>query len=178
MKNLELKVKISAEHIQKILKRYEPAKILEQTDTYYKISDGRLKIREQDSKETKRVYAIKYNRPDTLNSKMSNYYTFDIGDLKSFKKVFGDVLIEEFKVKKKRTLILIKNARIHLDSVCDLGTFLEIEIVINTEEELENSKKFMETLIRDLELGKCEKIKFGYREMMILEKSATKATIL
>jgi len=171
MKNLELKLCIGSEVAFENLKKnlscfYQ--KTLHQVDTYFRVPKGRLKLREEPS----RKYIIRYDRPDT-EQKVSQYEFYPIDDIDKFKKVFDGALDVEIVIKKERLLYIIHNARIHLDTVEGLGTFLEIEIVINNSKDDENSEEFMEELKDTYYLSQFEKIKCGYRELMINSRTKT-----
>ncbi len=182
MKNLELKVRLpNPTEVQTIIKQYF-IEILDQTDTYFRVTNGRLKLREEVGKE---AFMIQYQRPDTATEKVSEYHLYPIPDVIQFWQIFGPTLQVEVVVKKIRHLYLYENARIHIDTVDDLGSFLEIEVVINNEEQhfaQQNDPKVlpqaepkkektasavMEYLVNLMKITDCEKIKCGYRELLI-----------
>ena len=169
MKNLELKIKININKYKSICKSFKKYYVedLIQTDTYYKVSNGRLKLREEKGKSP---YVIYYNRPNQKDSKISSYYCFNFKNIDEFKSVFDNVLTEELVVEKVRSLFLYENARIHLDKVKSLGYFLEIEVVIRNKDEDDKSQLLMDKLIRELDITDCEKISIGYRELTLAEK--------
>ena len=73
----------------------------------------------------------------------------------------------EIIVNKKRDLFIYKNTRIHLDDVKNLGTYVELETVFNTnqiEEELITEHNFV---IKSLGLDTLEKIPNSYSDLMI-----------
>ena len=107
---------------------------------------------------------IYYERP-LDNVRLSKYWIYDVNH--DFFNVFGILLKEKLVVEKTRTLLLIKNARIHLDEVKNLGFFLEIEIVINSEEEDRCKYEFMDELKKHLKIEKCPVIQGGYEDLMI-----------
>lgn len=172
MKNLEVKISIDENKIQQILgflKEYYVATKI-QIDIYYSTKQGRLKLRKEKIRNKENYYQlIYYERPDTNNpsERYSDYLIYPIENATLFKKVFENVLNVELKVKKTRKLYLIENARIHMDRVEDLGNFVEIEIVINNEKEMKNSKNFMENLLNTMGISELEKIDCGYRELML-----------
>ena len=129
MQNLELKVRLvgqkERDDVESRIKQYYTDTLI-QTDTYFVVPNGRLKLREEVKTKVyeKHAYGIRYFRPDVAEAKMSHYETFVVEDVPSFMKVFGDALNVEIVVQKVRKLYLIRNARIHLDTVKDLGSFL------------------------------------------------------
>jgi predicted adenylyl cyclase CyaB len=172
MQNLELKAYSSKSdnesNKQKFLDMNLKFQILSQKDTYFKTTKGRLKMREQKdlTAQTSRAYAIFYERPDTEESKISNYDFYNINDPDMFIKVFGGALEKEIIVDKIRTVYFYQNARIHFDDVDGLGSFVEIEVVINNFDEEKNSNNVMNDLINILNIKGEHRIKVGYRELL------------
>lgn len=173
MKNLEIKVELTNNEFSviSILLRDYFIEDLQQKDTYYQTTQGRLKLREETNKT---AYFIYYERPDIHADRYSSYEFFEIKNINTFHNVFKYALIKELIVEKCRSLYLIKNARIHLDKVNNLGYFLEIEIVISTDKEMNDSKNFMQQLLNQLDIQNKEKIDCGYRELTIQYNSQTK----
>ena len=178
MKNLELKAHLTPEQLSLFDDSLKSCTI-KQKDTYYKTNNGdRLKIREEINMDTNmnNTYAIRYNRPDIKGEKFSTYdfHQFENDEnYVTFLKVFNPVLQLETIVEKTRGLYLYKNARIHVDDVTELdGLFMEIEVVIKTEEEDMNSHAIMTELIHMLQIKPEDHIDIGYREML-LQKNST-----
>ncbi len=100
--------------------------ILEQTDTYFRIPDGRLKRREVPGEPTEWIF---YHRANRVTAKMSHFTIYSDHEAKAR---WGLVNLREWvTVAKKRELYLLGNVRIHLDDVVELGTFLEFEAQVS-----------------------------------------------
>lgn len=160
MLNIEIKVlcpdrgrfQIAAEQLARVGAEY--AGRLEQVDTYFRTSHGRLKLREWrhtrngefadlagDSLSI-RVAAetceednagsalIAYFRPDDAGSRYSDFSLVPLGDGTAIRNALGGTLGIEVVVKKTRELFLYRSTRIHLDHVDELGTFIELETVL------------------------------------------------
>ena len=170
LQNLELKAynaQTKADKIAISMKQYF-SDTLSQTDAYYKTRTGqRLKIRSENNSKGDRTYAILYDRPDTESAKLSTYTFYEIQNPDIFEKVFGVALEKEIEVVKIRQLYLYKNARIHVDNVLNLGTFIEIEVVIRNPESEPDPSELMNELIGLLDIGDETRISVGYREMLI-----------
>lgn len=137
---------------------------LHQTDTYYKTTDGRLKLREEIGKD---AYMVRYDRVDVAKERICKYDFFTIPDAKLFRKVFNGALQEDVVVKKERKLYIYKNARIHLDSVEGLSeSFVEIEVVIRNEEQKKNAPELMAFLLNKLSISDSDKLSKSYRELI------------
>jgi predicted adenylyl cyclase CyaB len=139
MKNIELKVVIdNPNQVQKILHKIG-AKLKEhlyQVDTYFNCKEGRLKTREINHKNFQLIF---YNRPNTENSKISDYKIIKLNkqELKEQKSYLEKNKGIKIKVIKKRELWIYKNTRIHLDKVNNLGNFLELETVVKNQKTLQ-----------------------------------------
>jgi adenylate cyclase class IV len=94
---------------------------LSQTDTYFNVRSGRLKLREIDAEKFELIY---YHRPNSRSTRYSDYTIIPVQDPRPVKALLKSVLGISVVVRKKRTLFLIRNARIHIDSVSGLGVFL------------------------------------------------------
>jgi len=128
MRNIELKARLTdifeaarvCENIGAIFQRD-----IRQTDTYFNVPSGRLKLRENDPGDTELIF---YHRADLPGSKASDY------EIAPGSRELGDVLARALGVRvvvrKVRRLWLWHNVRIHLDTVEHLGTFIEFEAVL------------------------------------------------
>jgi predicted adenylyl cyclase CyaB len=169
MRNLEIKLKLDR-HPQNLVRYFTCT--LWQTDTYFSCPPcgsqptGRFKLREEVGEKP---YFIRYFRSNTENEKISTYEVYELSEmqLKDFFTVFGFLLHEEIKVVKKRDLYMFKNARIHIDDVEGLGLFMEIEVVITTEEEEKNSQQLLKDILKFTSTEDCQKVDVGYRELLL-----------
>ena len=101
--------------------------VLNQTDTFFNCSNGRLKLRQFEDGSAE---LIAYQRPDCDGPKTSTYTRTPIPHPESFLVAMADSIGIRGVVKKRRELYLLNDTRIHLDEVEGLGTFLELEVVI------------------------------------------------
>jgi adenylate cyclase class IV len=99
---------------------------LTQTDTYYKLTDGRLKKRESADDPVCWIY---YHRPDRVRPRMCNYTI--LSDEQARRRWGTQSLHEWLTVRKTRDLWMIDHVRVHLDRVDDLGTFIEFEAIVS-----------------------------------------------
>ena len=165
--NLELKIKIDnkadmIESLRSINAEFKGE--LNQTDIYYRIKNGLLKLRLENGTQT----LIKYLRNEKAGERWSDFRIISLSrdDAREY---FKDVLEEEAVVEKKRLLYLYDNTRIHIDDVYGLGSFLELEtLVINGKEDAE--RRF-ETLAGLLYLNRENELRKSYRDL-ILEKQS------
>ncbi len=98
----------------------------EQTDTYFKLPDGRLKRREVPGEPIEWIF---YHRSDRPTPRMSHFMLYSDEQAKARWGVLP--LREWLVVRKTRHLWLLGNVRIHFDQVEELGTFVEFEAQVS-----------------------------------------------
>lgn len=124
--NIEIKAKTNdPEFIRSYLRnsRAEFKGIDLQTDTYFNVPSGRLKLREGNI-ENNLIY---YERKNTAGAKESSFELVKVPDAKTLKDVLTRSIGVKIVVKKKREIYFIKNVKFHIDEVESLGNFAEIE---------------------------------------------------
>lgn len=99
---------------------------LEQRDTYYRTVRGRLKRRECPGEPT---CWIEYDRADEPDQRPSDYAIYTPGEAAQRFELAN--LVAWVVVRKRRTLLMHGEVRIHLDQVHGLGAFLELESLVN-----------------------------------------------
>ena len=95
----------------------------EQTDTYFNVQQGRLKLREGIIENN----LIFYERADQAGPKNSRFHLVKVQDATGLKEVLKKSLGIKVIVKKRREIYYIKNVKFHLDVISGLGSFVEIE---------------------------------------------------
>jgi predicted adenylyl cyclase CyaB len=119
-----------------------------------------LKLRVEDEGES----LIKYNRDEVNPDRFSNYEVIYLKSSGS-EKFFNSIFTVEAIVRKKRSLYLYNNTRVHLDTVQGLGTFMEFEtLVING---IEDAKERFNFLISKFEIDTTKQIKCSYRDLIL-----------
>jgi predicted adenylyl cyclase CyaB len=129
--NIEIKARCNdPENIRKILqKRGADFKGIDhQTDTYFKVPNGRLKLREGNI-EYSLVY---YDREDISGPKRSDIVYYHPNKKAPVKELLSKALGKLITVKKKREIYYIDNIKFHIDEVEELGSFVEIEAIDET----------------------------------------------
>jgi adenylate cyclase class IV len=104
--------------------------ILTQTDYFYEVARGRLKLRVEDGRGT----LIAYDREDRPEARESEYFISAVADPESMRLVLDSVLDSGPSISKRRHLLLLRHTRIHLDEIADLGRFVELETVLDDKE--------------------------------------------
>ncbi|MBK5272950.1 MAG: class IV adenylate cyclase [Bacteroidia bacterium] len=142
----------------------------EQTDTYFKVANGRLKLREG-TIENNLIY---YEREDQAGPKSSHFNLVKIEDAKGLKAVLAKSIGTKIIVKKKREIYYIRNVKFHIDEVAGLGSFVEIEagniLVDMSQEQLKAQCDFYlhEFKIKDEDL-----VEVSYSDLLEPEKEIT-----
>jgi adenylate cyclase class 2 len=94
-----------------------------QTDTYFIVPHGRLKLR-QGSIENNLIY---YERNDQPGPKQSDFQLVPVADGAPLKALLTKALGVKVVVAKKREIWFIDNVKFHIDELDSLGDFVEIE---------------------------------------------------
>lgn len=115
-----------------------------QIDTYFKVANGRLKLREGDIEN----YLIYYEREDVATPKQSSVILAEMKRGSNIKDVLEKSLGVLVVVDKQREIYFIDNVKFHLDMVRGLGTFVEIEAIdrdgsIGREKLLDQCNKYL-----------------------------------
>lgn len=164
-KNLEFKVRTDS--LDSLLPKLAELnathrEIIHQVDTYFQNPKGRLKIRE--TKGSDEGWLIYYERPNELVSRYSIYQLCEIAEPTVLKELLTAALGVKTIVKKQRSLWMFNNTRIHLDTVVDLGEFVELETVFQGQTEAEAIKEHKHVKTT-LDLDSAEPIAVSYSEL-------------
>jgi len=96
-----------------------------QTDTYFNVEKGRLKLREGNIENA----LIWYDRQNTADAKQSNIILYKHQPSISLKNILTKVHGIKVIVDKTRKIYFIDNVKFHFDLVEGLGTFIEVEAI-------------------------------------------------
>ena len=105
---------------------------LVQTDTFFEVPTGRLKLREFPGGPGE---LIAYDRPDAAGPKTSTYAISNTDNSPGLLKVLKAALPVIGVVSKTRQLFIAGRTRIHIDDVKGLGWFMELEVVMGPDED-------------------------------------------
>jgi len=182
--NIEIKATVKElDRLRSIAMRIatEPCQTLHQEDVFFRARSGRLKLRifSESSGEL-----IHYERPDTRGIKQSNYQIHETSKPLKLRKLLSDALGEILTVKKKREVYMVGQTRIHLDEVDELGTFMELEVVLSPNQNLEEGHSIASDLMKKLGVNESDFISCAYADLLqhkaeqgaALEFHATDAT--
>lgn len=172
--NIEIKAKTdNQEKIREILKskKADFKGIDYQIDTYFKVSSGRLKLREGKIEN----YLIYYERENKKGPKQSNVALFKSTPASPLKEILIKSLGVLVIVDKEREIYFIDNIKFHLDRVKNLGNFIEIEAIdkngdIGKDKLLKQCQCFLDIF----KIPKEDLIPVSYSDLLLKQKTGPK----
>lgn len=126
--NVEIKARCNDhEVIREYLKAHDAdfRGVDHQIDTYFHVPHGRLKLREGEIENS----LIHYERSDQDGPKQSHVTLYESQPGSTLKEALTKALGILVVVDKKREIYFINNVKFHVDTVENLGTFMEIEVI-------------------------------------------------
>jgi predicted adenylyl cyclase CyaB len=99
-----------------------------QVDTYFRVPAGRLKVREGRIENA----VIFYRRSNARRARQSAVEMMLLPRRNSLRAILARALATLAVVDKRREIYFVKNVKIHLDRVRQLGKFLEVEAISRT----------------------------------------------
>jgi adenylate cyclase class IV len=140
--------------------------VLRQTDTYFRLAEGRLKRREAPGEP---IEWILYHRRNIVRPKMCDYVI--LSEAQARRRWGSQSLKEWVKVVKKRELWMLENVRIHLDNVDRLGRFIELEAAVNNEHDAKACHATINKLRRAFGPALGEPVGVGYSDLLAHEET-------
>jgi len=134
-----------------------------QEDTFFTSERGRLKLRRFSTTHGELIY---YERPDKPCPKQSHYVLCTTGDPDGLRQVLEKALGIEGIVRKKRHLFLFGQIRIHLDEVEGLGSFLELEVILQEGQQPEEGTAIANELMEKLGVKKKDLVAGAYIDLI------------
>jgi predicted adenylyl cyclase CyaB len=164
--NIEIKARVH--DIKRLQQKAEqlsdsPCQVIQQEDTFFNCPNGRIKLRELGPDHGQLVY---YLRQDVTGPKHSEYKIFETADPAGLKRILAEAYGVRGVVSKIRYLYMIGQTRIHLDDVKGLGTFIELEVVLQDEQTDAEGQVIAETLMHRLGIQEKDLIDTAYMDLM------------
>jgi adenylate cyclase class 2 len=135
---------------------------IEQVDTYFRVQQGRFKLRREDGGEQALIF---YLRPDEDSPKLSRYELVRIDRDQPIGEMLERALGVKTVVRKRRQLWRRDNIRIHLDEVEGLGTFIEFEVEVLPGRDLAACRRQAGQLLEQLGLTNADLIAGSYSDL-------------
>ena len=133
--------------------------VLEQIDQFYRVPEGRLKLRQINGEHAELIF---YRRSDSAGPKTSNYSRVPIINPDELAQLLTSALEPLGIVKKTRTLYLVGQTRIHLDEVEDLGSYLELEVVLGQDQSEAEGEAIAHQLMQKLNIDREDLVEGAY----------------
>jgi predicted adenylyl cyclase CyaB len=145
-RNVEIKARVTdldAVRCKVLALASRPPEIIDQTDTFFVVPRGRLKVRAFRDGTGELIF---YERADVSSARESIYTRVPCCDASALVDILRKVLPVRGAVIKRRELFLVGQTRIHLDDVPGLGCFVELEVVMTGEESAASGRQAAETI--------------------------------
>lgn len=140
-----------------------------QTDTYFNVPNGRLKLREGNIENN----LIFYSRPDQAGPKQSAFRLVKVEDAAGLKAALTAANGIKVIVEKKRDIWFIGNVKFHIDEVMGLGAFMEIEAGNKTAPELDATalKLQCDGFMRALNIRENDLLEVSYSDLLLMKST-------
>ncbi len=164
--NLEIKAKTQIQDQQEALLRKAGAVFHgedQQTDTYFRVPTGRLKLRQGPIENS----LIFYERPESDGPRRSDVFLATLPPDNQLVSVLSAALGVMVQVKKRRKIFFIGTTKFHLDFIEGLGTFIEIEVISQPGDSQEDAKSLCEHYMRYLHISPEDLCTGSYSDMLI-----------
>jgi predicted adenylyl cyclase CyaB len=137
--------------------------ILQQEDTFFSASRGRLKLRRSGVDQAELIW---YERPDRMEACESRYIRCGVPDPYALAAILDAVLGIRGTVRKRRTVYVVGQTRVHLDEVAGLGNFLELEVVLEEGQSLGEGKTIADSLLKQLAVSQDDLVAVAYVDLL------------
>lgn len=145
-----------------------------QRDTFFHAREGRLKLREiarwpgldATGPGAASAELIWYDRPDHLGERTSAYRLVPAPDPAGLTAALTAACGVRGVVAKSRAILLWRGVRIHLDTVDDLGTFVEFEAVLGPDLDDPEAQVRLATLRTALGITDADRIASAYADLL------------
>lgn len=172
-RNVEIKARIAPSQFSELRQQAEAIAtsgptLLEQTDTFFQSKIGRLKLREFGNGTAE---LIQYERPDCSGPKVSSYVRSPCPSPASMKAALDGANGIIGVVQKRREVFFVDNTRVHLDHVKGLGTYLELEVVLGTDDLESEGEAIANRLLVELGVDDSQLVSGAYFDLMSVAQS-------
>jgi len=171
--NYEFKARCSdIEKLEALLLSLQPSFIGtdHQTDTYFDVRCGRLKLREGNIENS----LIHYDRTNSAGAKTSRVILYQHQPDKSLKEILSKALGVKVVVDKQRKIYFVDNVKFHFDKVKELGSFVEVEAIdkdgsVGIEKLIEQCNQYIQLF----GISEDQFIAESYSDLLLAKKSST-----
>ena len=165
--NIEIKaICKNPDHIKSILENHQAdfKGVDHQIDNYFNVPAGRLKLREGNIENS----LIFYKRPNQAGPKKSEVELYVLPAGTNLKQVLNAAIGTKVVVDKQRAIYFIDNVKFHIDTVQNLGSFIEIEAIdtdgsISEAELLEQCEHYLKLF----NISEADLLEESYSDMLL-----------
>jgi len=123
----------------------------QQSDLYFRVPEGRLKLRTV--KDDNKAELIYYERESIAGPKSDDAFILRVQEPEDLKKVLKKLLVPLMVIEKVREIYQYQGTQIHLDTVKQLGKFIEFERQTSDDpKSIEKDRRILERLMEKLEI--------------------------
>jgi adenylate cyclase class IV len=140
-----------------------PEELIEQDDTFFACAHGRLKLRDFGDGSGELIH---YERANTEGPKLSDYVRAPTTDPAALREALTRALGVIGRVRKMRWLLMAGKTRIHLDRVEGLGDFIELEVVLRSEQSVTDGEAIAEALMDQLGIARDQRLAGAYLDLL------------
>lgn len=140
-----------------------PPAALAQTDTFFRVPRGRLKLREIEGGAAELIW---YERRDTPEPSPSDFTVVEVSDAPALRELLAAALGRRGRVAKRRLVYHVGRTRVHLDQVDGLGDFLELEVQLAADEPAERGAREARDLMARLGIGEASLVAESYIDLL------------
>jgi adenylate cyclase class IV len=164
-RNIEIKARIDS--VEAMLTHAlaladDPPQVIEQDDTFFVCTHGRLKLRDFGDGSGELIH---YERADDEGATRSDYICAATSDPSALREALTRALGVAGRVRKTRLLLLSGQTRIHLDRVEGLGDFLELEVVLREGQSEDEGAAIAEALCAQLGVAPVQRLAGAYLDL-------------
>ena len=143
-----------------------PPEIVHQEDVFFSCAVGRLKLRIFDESRGELIW---YRRADETGPNLSEYTISPTNDPAGLRTALAQALGETAVVRKGRCVYLVGQTRVHLDQVEGLGTFVELEVVLEEDQSEDEGVRIAEELMETLGLDRERLVECAYADLLAIQ---------
>jgi adenylate cyclase class IV len=140
-----------------------PEELIEQDDTFFACAHGRLKLRDFGDGSGELIH---YERANTEGPKLSDYVRAPTTDPAALREALTRAHGVIGRVRKMRWLLMAGKTRIHLDRVEGLGDFIELEVVLRSEQSVTDGEAIAEALMDQLGIARDQRLAGAYLDLL------------
>lgn len=141
-----------------------PPELLEQLDTFFLAAHGRLKLRQLAADHGELIY---YERADQAGPKRSAYSLVSTDQPEALSALLARALGVRGTICKRRWLYRVGQTRIHFDEVEELGTYLEVEVVLESGQAVSEGERIAEEIRRQLGVRDEDLVEAAYIDLLM-----------